>query len=170
MTKSTDTKNVKTIVKGILSRHEIDNLTAEIDLVSAWMRYMFEREEGKTPAETREKIAAELGALGFSPESTERARMMQLLMDTLGLDVNEDSASWSAIIDFCLKMEVEGQTVKEYREWMDRDPYNSPKKHQIALAPLLIKKTWRSAFEKQETKQTNEERPEYKPFPFLGAS
>ena len=43
---------------------------------------------------------------------------------------------------------------------MNSDPYNSPKKHQIANNPLIIKKTWASAFE-QQTRKTDETRPEY---------
>lgn len=157
MSKSTDTKNIKKIVNGILSSNGIDNLKLEIDIVTAWMRYLFERENGETPAMARERIAEELGFMGVSKEAQERARMMQLLMDTLGLDVDENNADWRAVISFCIERERAGETVAMFREWMNDDPYNSPKKHQIAQSPTIIKKTWRSAFEKK----TDEQRPQY---------
>lgn len=146
MTKSTDTKNITAIVKGILQRNYVaDNLQLEIDLVSAWKRYLFEREDGLTPAETREKIVNELGFFGTA--HTDKARMMQLLMDTLGVEVDENKPEWITVINFCLEAEKKNQTVSAYRAWMNSDPYNSPKKHQIAQNPLLIKQTWLSAFE-----------------------
>jgi len=161
MTKGTDNRNIKKIVQSILQRYNVDNLQMEVDLVVAWTRYMNEREEGLTPAQTRERIATEFGVLGFigiSDVALERGRMTQIIMDTIGVDVNEDSTNWQAVITHCLAKEKEGQSIKTYREWMDRDPYNSPKKHQIAQNPMLIKQTWRSAF---ETK-TDETRSEYK--------
>lgn len=162
MTKSTDTKNITQIVKGILKRNYVaDSLQLEIDLVSAWKRYLFEREEGLSPAETREKITKEIGFFGV--EHIERARMMQLLMDTLGVDVDEGTPEWIAVINHCIEAEKNNQTVRDYRAWMNADPYNSPKKHQIAQNPLLIKQTWRSAFEEKEKNQTNEIPGEYRP-------
>lgn len=162
MTKSTDTKNIKKIIQGILKRNNTDNLQLEVDLVSAWMRYMFEREEGVTPGETKDKIAAELGFFGTA--HTDKARMMQLLMDTLGVEVDESKKEWITVINFCIEAEKKNQTVSAYRAWMNSDPYNSPKKHQIAQNPLLIKQTWLSAFE--QPRKTDETRPEYQPFPF----
>jgi hypothetical protein len=160
MTKSTDTKNIKKIVQGILKRNYVaDNLQLEIDLVSAFMRYMFEREEGVTPGESKDKITAELGF--FGTEHTDKARMMQLLMDTLGVEVDETKTEWVTVINFCIEAEKKNQTVSAYRAWMNRDPYNSPKKHQIAQTPLLIKQTWMSAFE--EIKKTEEVPGEYRP-------
>jgi len=162
MTISTDTKNITAIVRGILKRNYVaDNLQLEIDLVAAWKRYLFEREGGQTPADARAKIAQELGFFGI--EHTERARMMQLLMDTLGVEVDESRTEWMAVINFCLGAEKKNQTVSAYREWMNADPYNSPKKHQIAQNPLLIKRTWLSAFEVKPSVKTDELQGEYIP-------
>lgn len=170
MTKSTDTKNIKQIVRVLLVRHGVVDangepvLQAEIDFVSAFLRYMFEREQGETPAQARERIMKDFGELGFigaSQEAQERARMTQVLMDVLGLDVDEGNADWAAVISFCLEKERAGETVKQFREWMNGDPFNSPKKHQIAQSPLIIKKTWRSAFEKK----TDELPPVYNAIP-----
>lgn len=160
MTKSTDTKNITTIVKGILKRNYIDNLQVEIDLIAAWKRYLFEREDGETPAQTRLKITSE-----YSPGFMDQARMTQEIMDTLGVEVSLDSSEWQTVISFCLGAEKRGETIKAFRLWMNDDPYNSPKKHQIAQSPLIIKKTWRSAFENVRGEhKTDETRPEYQPY------
>jgi hypothetical protein len=120
---------------------------------------MFEREEGLTPGESKDKIAAEFGFFGTA--HTDKARMLQLLMDTLGVEVDENKPEWMTVINFCLDAEKKNQTVSDYRAWMNSDPYNSPKKHQIAQNPLLIKQTWLSAFEAKPEKQTDDQPGEY---------
>jgi hypothetical protein len=160
MTTGTDNRNIKQIVKSILQSNQIDNLKLEVDLVSAWHRYVNERQEGLTPAETRAKITSEFGLLGFvgmSDLARERSRMAQIIMDTMRLNVEEDRPEWTAIIDFCLDMDKKGQTVKKYQEWRDSDLFNSPKTHQIAMKPKLIKTTWPQAFPPEvEAKVENE--------------
>lgn len=156
MTTGTDNRNIKIIVKSILQSNGVDNLKLEIDLISAWHRYVNEREEGLSPAETRAKIVDEFGPLGFvgmSDKARERSRMAQIIMDTLRLNVEEDRPEWIAIIDFCLAAEQKGQTVQRYEEWRRTDPFNSPKTHQIAMNPRLIKSTWPQAFEEQKKPQ-----------------
>lgn len=147
MTIGTDSRNVKIIIQSILQRNGVDNLQLEADLFGAWMRYMNEREEGNTPAETREKITNEYGSLGFvgiSDTMRERTRMAQLLQDTLRLNV--DGEKWDAVISYCLKAEKKGETVQKYQAWRERDLYNSPKAHKIAENPRLIIATWPQAF------------------------
>ena len=65
MTISTDTKNVKKIVRAILERNGIyalgiDDLKLEVELFSEWVRYVNARDEGLTPAESRRRNAAEV--------------------------------------------------------------------------------------------------------------
>jgi hypothetical protein len=70
-------------------------------------------------------------------------------MDVMGLDFgSEDNTDWSDLLTFLVKAAAQGQTIKAYAEWCTADPYNSPKKHQIAQKPLLVKQTWPSAFVK----------------------
>lgn len=150
MTQSTDSRNISKLVKDILASNQIDNLKLEVDIVSAWKRYVAMRDDGKSPAETREKIVEEMGLLGFIGVSDlvrERIRMQQIIMDTMSLNVEESNSDWEAVIDFCLKMEKQGQTVKQYQQWRTTDVFNSPKSHQIALKPRLIKDTWPQAFQ-----------------------
>lgn len=155
MTTGTDNRNIKQIVKSILQNNNIDDLKLEVDLVSAWNRYVNEREEGLTPAQTRAKITEEFGVLGFvgmSDKARERSRMAQVIMDNMRLNVEEDRPEWIAVIDFCLEAEKNGQTVQKYEEWRKTDLFNSPKTHQIAMKPKLIKSTWPQAFFEEQKK------------------
>jgi hypothetical protein len=153
MTTGTDNRNIKQIVKSILQNNQVDNLKLEVDLVSAWNRYVNEREDGKTPAQVRENITREFGDLGFlgiSELALKRSRMAQTLMEHLRLNVEEDRPEWIAVIDFCLEAEKRGETVQKYQEWRQKDLFNSPKSHQIVMNPRLIKATWPQAFEVQK--------------------
>ena len=86
MTKSTDTKNIKKIVRSILASNGIDNLKLEVDLVCVWQRYVAEREEGLSPAEVRLKIADEYSDIGVSDAGQSRNIVKQEFMDVMKID------------------------------------------------------------------------------------
>ena len=159
MTESTDKKNITIMVRSILSQNGIDNLKVEVDIIQAWHLYVCARDEKLTPAQARAKVAESFN-WGNNPVTTAMARMTQLIMDTLGVDVNENNADWQAVIRHCIEAEKRGETVQNFREWMNADPYNSPKKHQIAQSPIIIKKVWRSTFEKKTDETPGEYRPQ----------
>lgn len=155
MTKGTDSRNITTVVREILGSNQVDNLKLEMDLVGAFTRYVNARDAGSTPAEARSLVVGgALGFIGISDTVRERARMKQIIEDTLRLNVNEDKPDWVTVIDFCLKMEAQGQTVKQYQNWREQDVFNSPKAHQIDQKPLVIKGTWPQAFPRQQVPMT----------------
>lgn len=157
MATGTDSRNVKMIIQGILQGNGIDNLKVEMELFGAWMRYMNEREEGLTPAQVRAKIAKEYGEIGITAEGIERNKLKQRMEDTLGLSVDIGSAKWDAVFNFCMKQDKEGETIEKFWAWCLSDPYNSPKKHQVAQNPLLIKVMWKSAFSGEKTQSPERE-------------
>lgn len=148
MTIGTDSRNITKIVREILTLNQVDSLKLEMDLVGAWTRYVNARDTGLTPAEARTRITSDdvLGFIGVSDAVRERARMRQVIEETLKLNINEDKPEWVTVIEFCLKMEKQGQTIKKYQEWREKDVFNSPKAHQIAQKPTLLKDTWPQAF------------------------
>ena len=151
MTLSTDKKNISQIVRGILQANNTDNLKLEIDIISAWHKYVTVREGGLTPAESRLQIAKEYDPLGFSAKGQERNKLRQEFMDVMKIDFGgEDSADWSALLDHLVKAKAKGETIQAFAEWCKRDPFNSPKIHQIAQKPLLVKQVWAAAFAKTE--------------------
>lgn len=156
MTTGTDSRNVKKIIQSIMQSNGIDNLKCEADLFGAWMRYMNEREDGKTPAEVRAKIAAEYNGVGISEDGVKRNQIKDRMQTALGMEIDEGITDWFTVVTFCKTQEhYKGETIEKFMEWCKTDPYNSPKKHQIAQNPLLIKKMWASAFiAKPEPQQT----------------
>ena len=132
MTISTDTKNIRKIVRVILERNGIyalgiDDLRLEVELFSAWVRYVNARDEGLTPAESRQKIADEFTETGQSAAGQNRNIVRQEFMDVMGLDFgSEDNTDWSDLLTFLVKAAAQGQTIKAYAEWCTADPYNSP--------------------------------------------
>jgi len=154
MTQSTDKKNIEKIVKGILFNNGIDNLKAEIDLIEVWWRYVTEREEGLSPAEARLKIAQEFNGTGQSEKGQERNITRQEFMDVMKINVG-DSTDWNSLLDFLIKAKAKGETIQQFADWCKADPYNSPKIHQIAQKPLLVKQVWAAAFFKEEKKDSD---------------
>lgn len=152
MTTGTDSRNVKKIIQSILQGNGIDNLKCEADLFGAWMRYMNERSAGLTPAEVRANITAEYNQVGISKDGVERSQLKSRMETALGMAIDEGVRNWETVINFCKTQEhYKGETIEKFMEWCKSDPYNSPKKHQIAQNPLLIKIMWQSAFEKVES-------------------
>ncbi len=146
MTTGTDSRNIKKIIQAILQSNNIDNLKCEADLFGAWMRYMNERETGLTPAQVREKITAEYNQVGISEEMVARNQLKARMETALGMSIDEGVRNWETVITFCQSKDRAGETIEKFMEWCKADPYNSPKKHQIAQNPLLIKVMWQSAF------------------------
>jgi len=146
MTKGTDSRNIKIIIQAITANNGIDNLKLEADIFGVWMRYMNEREEGLTPAEVRKKITDEYNGVGISANMILHSKLKERMETALGLSIDEGIKSWEVVMAFCLKQDALGETIEKFWAWCLSDPYNSPKKHQIAQNPLLIKTMWRSAF------------------------
>lgn len=155
MATGTDSRNIKVIIQAIMQSNGIDNLKAEVDIFGAWMRYMNERAEGLTPAQVREKIAKEYNAMGQSAENESKIDLQKRMETVLGLTVDVGSTSWETVFNFCLKQQEKGETIEKFWAWCLSDQYNSPKKHQIAQNPLLIKVMWRSAFSGEVPQKTD---------------
>ena len=150
MTTGTDSRNIKIIIQSLLQKQSIDNLQLEADLFGAWMRYINEREVGLTPAEVRAKITAEYNGVGISQSMITRNKLKERMETALGMNIDEGVRNWEVVINHCLKKDEDGETIEKFCAWCIADKFNSPKKHQIAQNPLLIKTMWRSAFSKDE--------------------
>jgi len=163
MTNSTDTKNIKKIVRALLVKYKVVDehneplLQAEIDFTSAWHRYVTEREDGLTPAEARLKIADEFDDIFISAKGQERNITRQEFMDVMKIDFgSEDNANWNTLLSHLVEAKAKGETIQKFAEWCKADPFNSPKVHQIAQNPLLVKQVWRSAFAVGEKAQSTD--------------
>jgi hypothetical protein len=168
MTKSTDSKNITKIVQVILSSNGIDNLKLEIDLVTAWKRYLFEREEGETPAGARERVVQDyVGAvLAVARAGMDRVQYQKRIETVLGLSPNWDDLKqdWNSFDTWLMSKEKEGQTIEAFMKWYNSDEFRA--KGRIYLNPPKIKLIWNNAFEhKKEESRPAEPLPDYTPNP-----
>lgn len=164
MTKSTDTKNINKMVKGLLIKHGIDNLTLEIDLISAFMRYLHEREDGESPAQARMRVTREVGGLDAILQITQtfrpRAEMRERVERALGRNPNwEDlKQDWNTFDVWLIEREKQdGQTIESFMKWHNADEYRL--RGVIYLTPIKIKDWWLQAFSEQTNRVITEYRP-----------
>ena len=96
--------------------------------------------------------------IGNLEKERELSEMFSRIEKVLGLDVS--GSRFDDLVKFVMKKDAEGQTIEDYAAWMKSDPFNSPKTHQIAQRPAIVRETWLAAF----TQEVEEDRPEYKPY------
>lgn len=163
MTKSTDTKNITKIVKAILQSNGIDNDTSlklEIDLIEAWKRYLFEREEGESPAVARERVTEDYVSkvIEHAQAGASMVEYRNRIERAMGLNPNWDDTKqdWSGFDLWLKKKEGQGQTIESFMAWWKSDEFRA--KGSIWLNPQKVKLMWGQAF----VHKTDEQRPEYK--------
>ena len=143
MTATTDSRQIGMIVRGILSKHNLDNLQLEIDLTESFKRYMDGKKQGRDIAKIREEIllSLEIGALKENAKINMEARVKL----SLGIEVSGRSR-YNDMIRFLLKKDAEGQSVELFAEWCRNNPFNAPKFFKIAEMPDLLMVNWPAAF------------------------
>jgi len=141
---TTDKRNITALVKPILNKHGIDNLTVEIDLISAFHRYVTERKAGRDITKVRLDILKdmEIGAA----RSDVRAAMEAKIKKELGIDAGTTPHLWETVMDFLIKAEIRGEHLSTFANACKADPFNMPKTHQIAQKPSLIQSMWPAVF------------------------
>lgn len=164
MTKSTDTSNIKKMVKLLMVKDGVDNLTLEIDLVSAFMRYLHEREDGESPAQARMRVTREPGGLDALLQITQafrpRAEMRERVEQALKRNVNwEDlKQDWNTFDVWLIEQEKEtGRTIEGFMKWHNSEEFRQ--RGIIYLSPNKIKDWWLQAFEKPAEETRGEYRP-----------
>jgi len=157
MTQTTDKRQLRITIEGILKSYGVDNLALEAKLTDGVMMY-FEQtaKPGANPVSVRNDI---LGAMiNFALDSQKHQAMQERVERALKV-TPDGSDNWNEIIRWLLKKQDDGETIEAYGDWCKSDPYNSPKAHQIGQKPSLIKITWKGAFIATEQPA----RPEYQP-------
>lgn len=148
MTETTDSRQIRMLVQGILFNYGIDNLGLECNLSSGLLRYLQERIQGnKNKAGIRETILAdmEIAARKSSIKEDILKRVKQVLGDMSG-------SRFEQTIDFLIRHDEMGETIEAFGEWLEGDKYKRPAKWKFLDRPALLIELWPSAFPgKQET-------------------
>ena len=98
-----------------------------------------QRAKRKDPVDWVLGNAEKEGAITSMQERTSKA---------LGLDVS--GSRFDKMVSFLMQKDRQGETIEVYAAWMKADPYNSPKTHQIAQRPDIVRETWAAAFVNKE--------------------
>ena len=159
MTKSTDTKNVKKIVRALLSKHGIVDeqgepiLIVEVDLVSAWLRYMFERESGESAGEAKVRVTADFDKVGVILDTVLAGKAMEefrkRIETALVKSPNWDSAKddWYEFDRWLYVKDQDGETIEQFMTWWRSDDFRA--RSEIWLKPSKIKENWPQALAKR---------------------
>lgn len=159
MTETTDSRQIRLLISGILSKYEIDNLQLEIDLASAAKRYMDERRKDKDKASVRARILMDMDIA--TAKASRNEAMESRIFKATGLYVNE---RWykDGIMSFLINQDELGKTIEKFAETCKANPYTMPKFFKIAERPQLLRDTWGLVFSAQSDPE--EYHPEYKKF------
>ena len=130
-------------ISAVLKEFDIDDLALEGSLATAIYGYFLRLEAGE------DKNLVEGDMLdAFEREHADikyRANLIERIERSMKLNINE--SIWRETLKFIERMEREyGHKIETYQQWREDDPFNSPKAHQIANKPALIKATWPQAF------------------------
>jgi len=142
-----DKRQLRLTISGILESYGISNLELEIKLTDAVFTFDAETKKGSDPVKTR------IGILDAMVSNLGAQRQYELMVDRISraLLVSPDGGdTWNEVVKWLQKRDNDGETIEKYAAWCKANPFTSPKAHQIAQKPGLIKATWPGAFAKQE--------------------
>lgn len=154
MTETTDSRQIGMMTQAILAKYQVDNLQLEIDLSSALLAYLREKQAGTPTGKIREKVLAAMEIA--AAKSTKYDDMARRVKQALGLEVTGRSR-YDGMMEFLLKRDAAGEAIEVYSQWQNDNPYKAPASFKIAERPELLEETWGMAF----VKKTDERRPEY---------
>jgi hypothetical protein len=137
---TTNKRQLGMTFRGILDAAGIDDLALEIRLTEAAVKFF---DGVKDPAKVRSDILT--GMIGYAQAGQAFADMEERIEKNLHV-TPDGSDAWNEVVKWIMKKDATGETIEKYTEWCIANPYASPKTHQIAGKPSLIKITWTAAF------------------------
>lgn len=119
MTKTTETRQLRLLLDGVLSAHGVDNLQLSIDLCAAVKEFL----SSETPVHTREQIIARLRG------SLERGAGKQEQLQTIAAEIERTARirpvgpAWADFIEWAWKQEQDGHGIKAFLSWWASDEW-----------------------------------------------
>lgn len=155
MTETTDSRQIRLLVTGILAKYDIDDLLLEIDLSEAFKQYLQARQKSRDKAGIRERIMADMEIA--AARQTKNEEMESRIFKATGLYVNE---RWyqDGIIDFLIEKDRQGETIEVFATACKADPYKMPKLFKIAEKPSYLRDVWGLAFVDRNAGNDNSQR------------
>jgi hypothetical protein len=118
MTQTTDTRQLRLLIEGVLSAHGISDLDyPELSFrMTTAIKKFIDTNEG-TPVHTRESILREIErAIGKSVLAGNRK---QTIFDEINrrVGIRPVGKDWEEFIEFCLIEEKQGKTIEKFLDW-----------------------------------------------------
>ena len=146
MTETTDSRQIRLLVNGILLSHGVDDLALESNLASAFKRYFDDRRKSKDKVGIRNKILADLKVSEVKGHG--REEMQKRVKDAIG--INASGNRFEGLIDWLIDEETKGKTIEQFKAWWDNEnEYKRPALWKISDRPALLHELWPSAFAKK---------------------
>lgn len=145
MTKTTDSRQLRLMVDGILSAYGIDDLQLSIDLCEAFKKFY----ASETPARTREDVLAGI------KRAIEKGSTKQVDLDEIRteietrLHISPVGTEWEDFIQWAWKKNKDsGEGIKKFLEWWVSDEWR------LAHPPVNPQRfyvQWPQAFQEKKT-------------------
>ena len=134
---------INDILRDCIAQDVIDAKMLDGKLADAVTRFYEKTGRGVNPTKARGDIVD--GMLAYQTQQRNYDQMTERIEKALHLRP-DGGDKWNEIIKFLMAENENGRTIEKYAEWCAAHPFDSPKSHQIAMNPGLIKTTWPGAF------------------------
>jgi hypothetical protein len=125
MTQATKSREMIQLIRGILSKHDIENLALEMELAQAFKEMSDPQKTGRTPAELRRSIEVAL-QVGVAKVTKQRAMLdraeialRRISYNLRGASQFEQERFYKHLVD----SETQGQTIEVFVKWASEDAY-----------------------------------------------
>ena len=115
MTRTTDTRQLRMMVDGILASHNIDSLALSIQLCEAFKKFY----TSDNPRETREEVLS--GLMRGSNKADELQAIADEISKRTGL--RPTTQPWIDFVAFAWKEAKQGKTISAYLDWWLSDEW-----------------------------------------------
>jgi hypothetical protein len=137
----TDRRALRIIIGAIMEGWNIENKLLADNLTDAFIAFETKTRQN-VPTEKAKKDIIEFYLTGL-PGIRAKDSLLNRIYKAMRLHPD----TWPEdLINFISRKDEQGQTIEQYAAWCERDKYNSPKAHQIAQNPNIIRVTWPQAF------------------------
>lgn len=143
---TTNTRQLRLLVNGVLALHNIDNLACEMHIVDAIKKFL---EEGNAePVRTKDKILADISrSLG---KSAVIGDLKQSIVDEINkrTGLRPTGQDWEDFVLFCVRENEQGKTISKFLDWWMLDEWQA---QHPPSRPQIWRVKWDLAFRGNNT-------------------
>lgn len=144
MTKPTESRNIRLLIRDILGLYGVDNLELEIKLTEGVKRFLAEGQA--EPIRTREKIVEDLrrGIVRGSANFEIKQSIIDEIKRRVG--ISPVGKEWEDFVEFAFAEHKQGKTITVFLDWWLSDTWQA---EHPPSRPTIWQVKWNLAFSKQ---------------------